>query len=169
MKKKIQEPFSIDKWEKGAQVETRNGRKVRILETSRKHKRNIYPIVAIVERDEDDEDVICYTKNGRYLMEDDVNELDLVIVEEVEVTYLDKVKRSAEAMVKIAELIESDKRYGGVVTDEEWEDSIVRKCYLQLSVWHSNDNNLHDRFSPSTLPSNETSFSRKTSNLSRTA
>lgn len=79
----IQKPFSVEEWENGAKVETRDGRSVRILCTDMK---SVYDIVGLAELD-GAEVVMTWLANGRYLhpgVNPSDNERDLVIVEEVE-------------------------------------------------------------------------------------
>ena len=47
MKKKIQKPFDLEAYKRGAKVETRSGNPVRILCTEMKGQKN--PIVAVVD------------------------------------------------------------------------------------------------------------------------
>ena len=59
-------PFSLDEYLKdpSRKIVTRDGRKVRIICTDRKHSR--YPIVALVENKlTEEENVVCYTKEGK--------------------------------------------------------------------------------------------------------
>lgn len=129
MKKKIQKPFSIEEWKKGAQVETRDGRQVELLKTDFKDTNSIVSMVSIVYNPDGTQLINLTDRSGLWDAESEREySLDLVIVEEVEETYIDKVKRSAEAMVKIAELMESDKRYGGAITDKEWKEGVDKFC-----------------------------------------
>lgn len=80
MKKKIQKPFSVEAWRKGAKVETRSGREVRILCTDLKDN---YPIVAGVAQDDGTECSCVFDKDGHFCTGSET-ESDLVIVEEVE-------------------------------------------------------------------------------------
>lgn len=128
MKKKIQKPFSIEEWKNGAKVETRDGRAVRILTTDIRGGEK--PILAAEYDEVSKEDYLHrYTNDGSfYAYCEGQSKLDLVIVKEVEESYLDRIKRSAEAMVKIAELMESDPKYGGAISDEEWKGSVYKFC-----------------------------------------
>ena len=54
------------------------------------------------------------------------------ILREKKLTYTEKVGLSAQAMVKIAEIIETDKRFGGIITDEEWKNDQVYKYCIEV-------------------------------------
>lgn len=150
-KKKIQRPYSIEAWKKGAQVETRDGRKVRILCTDAKiiYGDTPQPILGLVTKD-DEEVSESWTIDGSYstIREKSIN--DLVIVEEVEesdvsktivaklnepenfnVFATEKQAKSALAMARISQLMANNKRYGGVVTDAEWNDSNIPKYCIE--------------------------------------
>lgn len=59
-------PFDIEKAKQGAKVVTRDGHDVRILCYDRNS--NDYPIVALVQsKDDEDDGVNTYTKNGKYV------------------------------------------------------------------------------------------------------
>lgn len=81
MKKKIQKPFDAEAAKKGAVIETKDGKPVRIVCYDRKYD---YPIIALVDYGifEDDN---TYSIKGEYLPGNSNTE-DLVIVEEVEAT-----------------------------------------------------------------------------------
>lgn len=81
MKKKIQKPFDVEAAKKGAVIETKGGRPVRIVCYDRKDD---YPIIALVDFGTF-EDYNTYSIKGEYL-HGNPNTEDLVIVEEVEVT-----------------------------------------------------------------------------------
>lgn len=81
MKKKIQKPFEAEAAKKGAVIETKGGRPVRIVCYDRKDN---YPIVALVDYGTF-EDYNTYSIKGEYL-HGNPNTEDLVIVEEVEET-----------------------------------------------------------------------------------
>lgn len=84
MTRKIRKPFSLEAYEAGAKVETRNGKAVRILATDIKGSEQ--PILAAVySEDYEEERIHNYTKDGSfYLHDEEPCKLDLVIVEEVE-------------------------------------------------------------------------------------
>lgn len=84
MIRKIRKSFSLEAYEAGAKVETRNGKAVRILATDIKGSEQ--PILAAVYSEEYEEERIHnYTKDGSYYLHDEEPcKLDLVIVEEVE-------------------------------------------------------------------------------------
>ncbi len=42
----------------------------------------------------------------------------------------EKQAKSAIAMARISQIMANDERFGGVVTDEEWEDSNMTKCVI---------------------------------------
>ena len=79
MKKKIQKPFDAEAAKKGAVIETKSGRPVRIVCYDRKDN---YPIIALVDYGIF-EDYNTYSIKGEYL-HGNPNTEDLVIVEEVE-------------------------------------------------------------------------------------
>ena len=79
MKKKIQKPFDAEAAKRGARVETRSGRSVRIICYN---KKGSYPIVALVTYGDDENDLI-YSVEGKYIRDRCSND-DLVIVEEIE-------------------------------------------------------------------------------------
>ena len=54
------------------------------------------------------------------------------ILREKKLTYTEKVGLSAQAMVKIAEILEIDKRFGGIITDEEWKNDQVYKYCIEV-------------------------------------
>lgn len=89
MKKKIQKPFDVELAKKGAKVETKDGKSVRILCYDRKSNNLTinFPIIALTNHN-GMESCFSYTSEGRLLDDDfDVGEdaHDLVIIEEVEV------------------------------------------------------------------------------------
>lgn len=56
----------------------------------------------------------------------------------------EKYAKSAFAMAQISQIMANDERFGGVITDEEWEDSNIPKyclcrehSYLQFSTFQS--------------------------------
>ena len=63
MKKKIQKPFDVEAAKRGAKVETRDGRPVRIVCYDRKSN---YPIIALVNYG-DEELTSAYSIEGKYL------------------------------------------------------------------------------------------------------
>ena len=80
MKKKIQKPFDAEAAKRGAKVETRGGRSVRIVCHDRAGTN--YPIVALVNY-QVSESCSTYTTKGE-LVQGEANEEDLVIIEEVD-------------------------------------------------------------------------------------
>lgn len=54
------------------------------------------------------------------------------ILREKKPTYTEKVGLSAQAMVKIAEILETNKRFGGIITDEEWKNAQVYKYCIEV-------------------------------------
>lgn len=88
MIKKIQKPFSLEAYEAGAKVETRDGHAVRILATDIKGSDK--PILAAVYSEVyEEESIHNYTKDGSFYYydgyDDEPYKLDLVVVKEVEV------------------------------------------------------------------------------------
>ena len=74
-------PFDIEKAKQGAKVVTRDGHNVRILCFDRNS--DIYPIVALVQKTNSEEDeIISYTKHGYYFESVDETGDDLFIEEE---------------------------------------------------------------------------------------
>ena len=69
-------PFDLEKAKAGAPIITRNGRKVRLIDTTRKTSTG-YPLVAAVADIYGDEDIICYTAKGRFYDDDCEYGLDL--------------------------------------------------------------------------------------------
>ena len=56
----------------------------------------------------------------------------------------EKYAKSAFAMAQISQIMANDERFGGVITDEEWEDSNIPKycicrehSYIQFSIFQS--------------------------------
>lgn len=66
-----------DKFDVTKPVQTRDGRKARIVATGIKHK---FPIAAAIERNDSSEFVILTTINGRYIHDGVKSELDLINV-----------------------------------------------------------------------------------------
>lgn len=85
MKRKVKSPFSIKKeaWKnKGAKLETRDGKPARILATDIRGPR---PIAAALYYEEDDNELVYYyTEDGFFKSCQEESHLDLVIVEEIE-------------------------------------------------------------------------------------
>lgn len=78
-------PFDLDKAKAGKQVCTRDGRKARIICFDRKlfFKKVSYPILALVERSDGEDDVCAYNEKGRVLIEDDLEfKDDLMMIPE---------------------------------------------------------------------------------------
>ena len=67
-------------------------------------------------------------------LQQDLNDdsFQIKILREKELTYTEKVELSAQAMVKIAEILETDKRFGGIITDEEWKNDHVYKYCIEI-------------------------------------
>lgn len=63
-------PFDLDKAKAGAPIITRSGRKVRLIDTTRKTSTG-YPLVAAVTNTYGNEDIIYYTAKGRFCDDDD--------------------------------------------------------------------------------------------------
>lgn len=62
----------------------------------------------------------------------DEDSFQIKILREKELTYTEKIGLSAQAMVKIAEILETDKRFGGIITDEEWKNDQVYKYCIEI-------------------------------------
>lgn len=154
MKKKIQKPFSVEAYNNGAKVETRGGAEVRILCTDLD---SAAPVVATSSGC-----VRQYYADGKFLCSADDSILDLVIVEEVDeaekwnedaerkgysfglygvtesiglsksIFATEKQAKSAFAMARISQIMMNDPRFGGVITDEEWED--IEEKYVVCRV-----------------------------------
>lgn len=62
----------------------------------------------------------------------DEDSFQIKILREKELTYTEKVGLSAQAMVKIAGILETDKRFGGIITDEEWKNDRVYKYCIEV-------------------------------------
>lgn len=74
-------PFDIEKAKQGAKVVTRDGHDVRILCFDRNSDE--YPIVVLIQKKDDGDDgVETYTKNGKYVTAGDESDNDLMIAEE---------------------------------------------------------------------------------------
>lgn len=77
-------PFDIEKAEQGAKIVTREGGRARILCYDRIS--DTYPIVAVVlgsiPMDDDEEEIVSFTKNGKYYDDGDESGYDLFIEEE---------------------------------------------------------------------------------------
>lgn len=78
--------FNIEKAKAGAKVFTRNGNQVRIGFYDAKDDK--FPIVAAILSDNGAEDIIQYTKNGTFCINESKHPLDLFIEEEVESKYV---------------------------------------------------------------------------------
>ena len=77
--KKIRIPFSLTEYEKGGyEVETREGKSVRILCTDRIE--DYYPLVALIKYD-DAEPIYSFSQNGERIIEEETN-LDLFLVKQ---------------------------------------------------------------------------------------
>lgn len=65
-------PFSLEAAKAGKPVCTRDGRKARIICFDRRlfYKNVSYPILALVERSDGEDDVCCYNEKGKVLIED---------------------------------------------------------------------------------------------------
>lgn len=65
-------PFSLELVKQGNPVCTRDGRKARIICFDRRlfYKNVSYPILALVERSDGEDDVCCYNEKGKVLIED---------------------------------------------------------------------------------------------------
>lgn len=76
-------PFSLEEYLKNPdrEVVTRDGKKVRIICTDRKNH-DSYPIIALVETDEDDERVRSYKIDGKWSVDGLENYLDLFFAPE---------------------------------------------------------------------------------------
>lgn len=61
----------------------------------------------------------------------DEDSFQIKILREKKLTYTEKVGLSAQAMVKIAEIMETDKRFGGIITNEEWKNDQVYKYCIE--------------------------------------
>lgn len=105
---KIQKPFSIEEWENGAKVETRDGRPVRILCTDRKGKLN--PILGLYTNSKGDEMTASWRADGIAQSSEGYisNPLSLVIVEEVAAPWADDEEAKGEGW-KISEFATIDK------------------------------------------------------------
>jgi len=170
--KKIQRPFSINEWKRGAKIETRAGMPVRILCTDLKDRFDERNIIAARTIPDGDERVEYCCSNGQ-IFDDCEDSCDIVIVEEQEISdrwaddikatgdgwYIDSVSaifpiksaslnspkfynifatekqaKSALAMTRISQIMANDERYGGVVTDEEWNDTSIWKYVLYRRI-----------------------------------
>ena len=69
--------FNLELAKAGHPLQTRDGRAVRILCYDRKSKKNNYPIVALVEIQEGEEDTYWYTIDGYYHKNKREDKLDL--------------------------------------------------------------------------------------------
>ena len=56
------------------------------------------------------------------------------IRKEVKITYKERVKLSSEAMLKITDIMETDKRFGGIVTEEDWKNDKTFKHCIECHV-----------------------------------
>ena len=65
-------PFNLEAAKQGKPVCTRDGRKARIICFDRRlfYKNVSYPILALVERSDGEDDVCCYNEKGKVLIED---------------------------------------------------------------------------------------------------
>ena len=55
----------------------------------------------------------------------------------------EKQAKSAQAMAQISQIMANDKRYGGVITDEEWNDDITHQKYV---IFRENSNIIVDSY-----------------------
>ena len=64
----------------------------------------------------------------------DDDSFEIKIQKEVKVTYKERVKLSSEAMLKITDIMETDKRFGGIVTEEDWKNNSIYKFCIECHV-----------------------------------
>lgn len=67
--------------------------------------------------------------NGYYIREDKIGFIEDQFNDEhsCDIYYTEAQARSAMAMARISQIMANDERFGGVITDEEWEDRSHRK------------------------------------------
>ena len=69
-------PFHLEMAKLGEKVITRNGRSVRIICFDRES--SVYPIIALfLDNDSTEEECECFTLDGKYLDDEETNDLDL--------------------------------------------------------------------------------------------
>lgn len=126
------EQFSLEKYldNPSRKVVTRNGRNARIICTDRKNHSVGYPIVALVENDEDNESIESYTTDGNWWGKGLKGNFDLFFAQEKKVGWMNlynkdfglvkggEVYNSEEAAKKIAA---GDEDYITTIK-VEWED-----------------------------------------------
>ena len=64
----------------------------------------------------------------------DDDSFKIKIQKEVKVTYKERVKLSSEAMLKITDIMETDKRFGGIVTEEDWRNNPIYNIVLSVTL-----------------------------------
>lgn len=103
--------FNLEEYLKNpdGEVVTRDGRKVRIICTDRKNHDN-FPIIALVETDEDDERARSYKIDGKWSVDGLENNLDLFFAPE---------KR--EGWVNVYKEFDSNSHYMGRICNSEEE------------------------------------------------
>lgn len=92
MKKEVIKPFSLEAYNKGAKVQTRDGHKVRIICTDVNNDSN-YHIIALKAFSDGNEAVQIYTSEGKFYTDDNISKNDLVIVQEF---WSDKENKDAD-------------------------------------------------------------------------
>lgn len=92
MKKEVIKPFSLEAYNKGAKVQTRDGHKVRIICTDANNDSN-YHIIALKAFSDGNEAVQIYTSEGKFYTDDNISKNDLVIVQEF---WSDKENKNAD-------------------------------------------------------------------------
>lgn len=97
MKKEIIKPFDLEAYKNGAKIQTRNGRKVRIICTDVENP--CFTIIGLVKLKDGNELNQSYTSKGKvHVAESAISDNDLVIVEEVEEPefWTDKENKTAD-------------------------------------------------------------------------
>lgn len=86
-------------------------------------------------RDDEDKEITgYYIDNGNVVKFNGTGEPLCNTKNNYDVFATEKYAKSALAMARISQIMEHDERFGGVVTDEEWEDNETPKYVLQRDM-----------------------------------
>lgn len=103
------------------QVVTRDGRKLRIICTDRKNH-NSYPIIALVESDEDDEKIRSYTIDGKWSVNGVESRFDLFFAPEKKVGWMNLYKNLVHNSEEVAKKIAAGDEDYITTIKIEWEE-----------------------------------------------
>ncbi len=133
--------FNLEDWlkDKSQNVVTRCGYRVRIVCWDRKDEK--YPIIALVDSEENYEKVQSYTTNGRIWEHTTEDYLDLFIEkDDSEVSVEEARLNRIIAILKNLKVADGDDI---LLKDIAWLESIVKtKCWKPQAIFFSNSNNV---------------------------